>query len=209
MSDSTPAQWAHVFAGKTERELHEIATPLDLPQEQAMAFRLARRAAIVEAGKAEHPAHARVEPLAETAIAAAPERAATETADENIPQKNEAAASDHAAALEQLTQASVTSHSRPWKEAIPFVIPQGPSEEMLERQLASCAGLIDHLAQYIGRYDSDVQACLNFADRIASLMKSSAGVAKVVGRLRGLAPDETRHRVLVEYAPPGGGVLQG
>jgi hypothetical protein len=37
-------------------------------------------------------------------------------------------------------------------------------------------------------------------ERIGSLMKSSAEVAKVVGRFRGLEAEETRHRMIVEHA---------
>jgi hypothetical protein len=96
----------------------------------------------------------------------------------------------------------------PVVDPIPLIIPMGRCEELLERQLASGAGLVEHLVQYIARYDSEVSACLQFADRICSVMKSSAGLAKAVGRLRGLGPEETRHRVFVEYAPHGGGVLR-
>jgi hypothetical protein len=71
---------------------------------------------------------------------------------------------------------------------IPFVIPDGTADALLEKQIASCAGLIQHIAHYIARYDSAIDTCNNFMDRISALMRSSAEVGKVVGRLRGLEP---------------------
>ena len=35
---------------------------------------------------------------------------------------------------------------------------------------------------------------------LTSMMRASAEVAKMVGRLRGLEPDETRHRMILERA---------
>jgi hypothetical protein len=71
---------------------------------------------------------------------------------------------------------------------------------LLERQIASCAGLIEHIAHYIARHDSAIDACGNFMERMASLMNSSANAAKMVGRLRGsLEPEETRLRQIVEH----------
>jgi len=83
---------------------------------------------------------------------------------------------------------------------IPLVIPNGNTDVLLDKQIAACAGLIEHMTHYIARTDSAIDACTNFMDRICSMMKSSAEVAKVVGRLRGLEPEESRHRMIVEHA---------
>jgi hypothetical protein len=88
----------------------------------------------------------------------------------------------------------------PAEPAIPFAIPEGSADVLLEKQIGSCAGLIEHVARYIARNDSAIDACTNFMERIGSLMKSSAEVAKVVGRFRGLEAEETRHRMIVEHA---------
>ena len=73
-----------------------------------------------------------------------------------------------------------------------FAIPQGKTDALLDRQIASCAGIIEHLAHYIGRYDSAVETCNQFMDRISSMMRSSAEVALAAGRLRGLAAGRGR-----------------
>jgi hypothetical protein len=67
----------------------------------------------------------------------------------------------------------------------PLTIPAGPLDVLLERQIALCGGIIDHLAHYVARYDTDPYNCNNFMDRIVSMMNSSANAAKVAGRLRG------------------------
>ncbi|MFL6690018.1 MAG: hypothetical protein ACJ8IR_07530 [Alphaproteobacteria bacterium] len=88
----------------------------------------------------------------------------------------------------------------PAEPALPFTIPEGSADVLLEKQIGSCAGLIEHVARYIARNDSAIDACTNFMERIGSMMKSSAEVAKVVGRFRGLEAEETRHRMIVEHA---------
>src|SRR5436305_90536 len=42
----------------------------------------------------------------------------------------------------------------PEQPAISFAIPEGRTDVLLDRQIASCAGIIEHLAHYIARYDS-------------------------------------------------------
>ena len=78
---------------------------------------------------------------------------------------------------------------RPQQPAIPFAIPEGKTDALLERQIASCAGIIEHLAHYIARYDSAVETCNQFMDRISTMMRSSAEAGLAVGRLRGMAPE--------------------
>jgi hypothetical protein len=207
MSDPNPDQYAHVFAGKTERELREIATPPDLSYHDAMAFRVARRLAIDIAKKTASPAGRGPSP----APSLEPAPATVSSADQPaaIDKRHFGPYADRAPLPDANLEPIDSPPAAPVAEAIPLIIPMGRCEELLERQLASGAGLIEHLVQYIARYDSDLHSCLQFADRICSVMKSSAGVAKAVGRLRGLAPDETRHRILVECAPPRGeGVLR-
>ena len=86
---------------------------------------------------------------------------------------------------------------------------------LLERQVAACVGIIDHLAHYVGRNDTETYSCNNFMERIASLMNSSATVAKMVSRYRGIKPAETCHRSIIERVesrsggqPQGEGVLR-
>jgi len=79
----------------------------------------------------------------------------------------------------------------------PMVIPKGSSDELLERQIATASGLIEHLAYYVARADTDPGVCMGFVARMAALMKSSAENGAVVGKLRGLASAETRHRVII------------
>lgn len=81
----------------------------------------------------------------------------------------------------------------------PLVIPKASTDVLLERQIASCAGLIERMAHYIACDDRPPEARWNFMERIASLMNSSANAAKMVGRLRGsLEPEETCLRQIVQ-----------
>jgi hypothetical protein len=80
----------------------------------------------------------------------------------------------------------------------PLVIPEASTDVLLERQIASCAGLIEHIAHYIARNDSAISVSSNFMERIASLMNSSATAAKMVSRYRGIKPAETCHRSIIE-----------
>ena len=91
----------------------------------------------------------------------------------------------------------------------PLVRPAGDAAQQLEHQLGTCSALIGTIADYIASSSSHPDICLNFMDRITSMMRSSAAAGKVVGKLRGDAPEETRHRVIVEHAAPRGeGVLR-
>jgi hypothetical protein len=80
----------------------------------------------------------------------------------------------------------------------PLVIPEASTDVLLERQIASCAGLIEHIIHRIARRESPLEAEANFMDRMASLMNSSATLARAVGRYRGLKPAETCHRSIIE-----------
>jgi hypothetical protein len=77
---------------------------------------------------------------------------------------------------------------------LPFAIPSGKTDALLDRQIASCAGIIEHLAHYIGRYPTAVETCTKFMDRIGLLMNASAEAAIASGRLRGMAPEGRRRR---------------
>jgi hypothetical protein len=96
----------------------------------------------------------------------------------------------------------------------PLTIPAASTGVLLERQIASCVGIIEYVAQYVGRNDTATDACANFMARIASLMNSSASVAKMVARYRGLKQAETCHRSIIERVdnrsshPQGEGVLR-
>ena len=91
------------------------------------------------------------------------------------------------------------SERRPKNPLPPLTIPEGSTDVLLDRQIATCVGLIDHLAHYVARYDTDHYNCNNFMERIVSMMNSSANVAKMVGRLRGsLQPDEKQLRQIIQ-----------
>lgn len=83
---------------------------------------------------------------------------------------------------------------QPAQPPIPFAIPEGRTDALLDRQIASCAGIIEHLAHYIARYDLAAETCNKFMDRISVMMKSSAEAALAVGRLRGMAPEGRARR---------------
>jgi len=68
---------------------------------------------------------------------------------------------------------------------------------ILERQLASCATLIEALTAYVMRDDSTVESCYGFLDRISALLESSASAGKVVGRLRGQV-SQTLHTMVMD-----------
>jgi hypothetical protein len=203
MSDQSPASWAELFAGKTSAQILWTSPPEGLSESESHRFRAARLKASTAALGAERAASKQAEGGTQAAEREAAQPASATPDDPNRERKQRDVLQKQDA-TEETAPALAASKFEP----IPLVIAMGRCEEQLERQLASGSGLIEHLVQYIARCDSDVQACLNFADRICSLMKSSAGVAKAVGRLRGLGPEETRHRVFVEYAPHGGGVLR-
>jgi hypothetical protein len=170
MDQQIPPEWAHLFEGKTRTEILKTPQPPGLSPMDSTRFERAVYAATSASLAAE--------------LKADKERRALE-------KLASLAAEPAAAAAEPMTA--------PAPSLPPLVIPQASTDVLLERQIASCAGLIEHIAHYIARHDSAIDACGNFMERMASLMNSSANVAKMVGRLRGsLEPEETRFRQIVE-----------
>jgi len=83
---------------------------------------------------------------------------------------------------------SATGKPRPTYPLPPLMIPTGPVDVLLEKQIASCAGLIEQISYYIAHDTTPPADCVNFMDRIASLMNSSATVGKRIGKLRAFKP---------------------
>jgi hypothetical protein len=70
----------------------------------------------------------------------------------------------------------------------PLVVPDGNVADLLEKQVAICAGLIGNVAEFIAG-DARPENCFPFMDRIARLMSSSAKAGRTIGQLRGIAAE--------------------
>lgn len=183
-------EWVALFQGKTAAEITETRMPASLSDEEAFRFReyqidRADEEAAREDGKPYVP---RV-PLAQL-YAAKPAR------EKSSPYGDTADALDHGYGFETGCETSQATAADPLP---PLVVPNGSTDVLLDRQIALCGGIIEHLAHYVTRYDTDPHNCNNFMDRIVSMMNSSANVAKMVGRLRGsLQPDEKQLRQIIQ-----------
>jgi hypothetical protein len=89
----------------------------------------------------------------------------------------------------------------------PLIMPTGDAAQLLENQLSSGAALVGYLAQYIARDNTHTGVCLDFMERMTSMMNASANVGKVVSRLRNGAV-ETRHRLVLEKEVKSDGRLE-
>lgn len=69
-----------------------------------------------------------------------------------------------------------------------LTVPQGNVADLLEQQVAICAGLIGNVAEFIAG-DARPESCYPFMDRIARLMSSSAKAGRIIGQLRGIAAE--------------------
>lgn len=167
-------EWVSSFKGKNEAEILTIRLPDGISDEEAFRFRDLQQ----EAARAERKSR---EEAAEAA----------RLAKEQSLLQQAARALALTEPLQPETEGMLAPPARP---PIPFAIPDGKTDTLLDRQIASCAGIIEHLAHYIGRYDSAVETCNQFMDRISVMMRSSADAALAVGRLRGMAPEAGRRR---------------
>lgn len=70
----------------------------------------------------------------------------------------------------------------------PLIVPDGNVADLLEKQVAICAGLIGNVAEFIAG-DARPENCFPFMDRIARLMSSSAKAGRTIGQLRGIAAE--------------------
>jgi len=189
MERETLPKWAQAFVGKSEREIWAVPMPEGLSTADKNRFQDAKQnAAFAARRRAERQA------LQALAVEVAKTR--------GFDGKNDADDTEPVSSvLPSPTGGPEPSPKDSTPPAqIPLVIPNGNTDVLLDKQIAACAGLIEHMTHYIARTDSAIDACTNFMDRICSMMKSSAEVAKVVGRLRGLEPEESRHRMIVEHA---------
>lgn len=70
----------------------------------------------------------------------------------------------------------------------PLVVPDGNVADLLEKQVAICAGLIGNIAEFVAG-NTLPENCFPFMDRIARLMSSSAKAGRTIGQLRGIAAE--------------------
>jgi hypothetical protein len=175
MATEQERKWAQAFEGKSEQAIWALKAPNDLSEED----------------------EARFHELREAAALATRHRTEREILQELEDSGRKIRGNEEDFGGTIAGPASTTSQKKPLP---PLVIPVGPLDTLLEKQIASCSGLIEQIAYYIAHDTTLPNDCINFMERIASLMTSSAGVAQVVGRLRGLEPEETRHRIIVEHA---------
>jgi hypothetical protein len=166
-------EWVNGFEGKTEAEILTAKLPPGISDEEAFGYRALQE----EAGRKSREQALLREALQEVSRAAA------------LQPYNPTAKGLVAETEPEAGALAVHPEAR-----IPFAIPEGKTDVLLEKQIASCAGIIEHLAHYIARYDSAVETCNEFMDRISVMMRSSAEAALVVGRLRGMAPEGRARR---------------
>ncbi|HTQ14351.1 MAG TPA: hypothetical protein VMH86_10785 [Rhizomicrobium sp.] len=69
----------------------------------------------------------------------------------------------------------------------------------LERQIASCAVLIETMSDWVMRDGTDNDACFSYMERISTLLLASAKVGRTVGGLRGQV-SETLHTMVMKEA---------
>jgi len=165
-------EWVSGFQGKTEADILTTPLPQGISDEEAFRFRALQQE------------------QAETV------RMSGEAAAEAARVAKEQALLQEAARALALTEPPQPEPGEivalPAQPPIPFAIPDGKTDVLLEKQIASCAGIIEHLAHYIARYDSAVETCNQFMDRISVMMRSSAEAGLAVGRLRGMVPKGRR-----------------
>ena len=155
MEQGIPPEWAEMFRGKTYDELLRLDPPNGLDEEAKDRFWEAW-------GNAAEAAEQK----------------------QQLPFANQAAAENADSACSNSTRGEQEQPAR-GTPLPPLSIPAGPLDVQLERQIALCGGIIEHLAYYVARCDTEPYNCNQFMDRIVSMMDSSANAAKVAGRLRG------------------------
>jgi hypothetical protein len=165
-------EWAKAFEGKDASEIWGVALPPNLSNAQCDRFRSLQAEAARKARSSK--GHALLQKaVAEVGVAARPNPIAETTPAYEL------------AEAEPVPGRQVA----PAEPRIPLKIPNARTDVLLDKQIASCAGIIEHLAHYIGRYDTAVETCTKFMERIGLLMKSSSEAALAAGRLRGMAPE--------------------
>lgn len=170
-------EWVGSFEGKDEQGIFDLPLPEGLSDEDCFRFRSLQQEAMAAAREsAQRTRENAVLQRAEVELAAAGQLQ-VQTVAEDCGRQPEGG--------RQIV---------PPAPLLPFAIPYGSTDKLLDKQIASCAGIIEHLAHYIGRYDSAVETCNQFMDRISLMMRSSAEAAIAVGRLRGMAPEGRRRR---------------
>jgi len=161
-------EWVSGFEGKTEAEILTARLPEGISDEESFRFRDLQE----EAGR-----KAREQALLQQAV--------KDLAGAERLQPRGGAGEE----TFEFGESGASCLALPGDSRIPFAIPEGKTDALLDRQIASCAGIIEHLARYIGRYDTAAEICNQFMDRISTMMKSSTEAALAVGRLRGMAPE--------------------
>lgn len=70
------------------------------------------------------------------------------------------------------------------KETLAKTTGEESMDVLLEKQIASCSGVIGQIVDYVARAGLNADVCANFVGRIPSLMTASAAVGRVVSQLR-------------------------
>lgn len=154
MEKHAPNPWVKSFEGKSEADIWRVMPPSDLPAAELAEFKNAQSDAAVIARTAEQAG--KLNSLEADLAKMARQIGCDRDAQQEHPDNERRVAS----ALP------------------PLVIPTGPVDTLLEKQIAACAGLIKQVTFYIAHVTTPPDACVNFMDRIASLMNSSATVGK-------------------------------
>jgi hypothetical protein len=196
-----PEDYSADFAGKTYREIQEMTNKdnRQLQGQAAFDWVIQRTKAVGEAyrrEKAEEQAEAEAENPSS-------DRFADNDDDDG---KIDIASTTAIQRLTDLVQARVEDAQRQrdasqsTKSPLPFVLPQGDVTQLLERQLASSAAMVESVARQLVEEDCSLAVCSEFMKGVTSLLGAGANVGKIVGQLRGQggAVSETCHRVIVE-----------
>jgi hypothetical protein len=81
-------------------------------------------------------------------------------------------------------------------------LPQG-AQPMLEAQLGEALKIMRDYADWVHHPDAGIGDCIRVGDAMGRIMQASALIGTVAARLQKGEP-ESCHRMIVEYAGPGG-----
>ena len=171
-------EWIKSFENKTESELKAMSEPTGLPTVFVEMWRRDRDAALLRLER-------------EAAANEAQQKASVETALSAMENDN--------------TRMEAPRPSVPPQP--PLEIPKGNVADLLEQQIGMCAALIGTITDHVALDPSDPSR-YHLMDRVSAMLSSSAGAARVVGQLRGIAA-ETKQTFITQQGGKGaGGVPQ-
>ncbi|HWD50099.1 MAG TPA: hypothetical protein VG309_09215 [Rhizomicrobium sp.] len=73
----------------------------------------------------------------------------------------------------------------PANDVAPVASADSVAARLLENQMQTSAKLVEYIAGYVSHNDTDPHVCMSFMDRMATMLRASASVGKVVSQLRG------------------------